>query len=161
MKKKLYIFDLDGTVIDSSHRCTLDVNGEFDLKQWIKDSTRENIFNDTLLPLANFMKKVTREGHYVWVCTARYMTKSDYDYLTENGIFPSVILSRSLKDDRADHILKRRMVKKLISLRPFSNIERIFFDDKIDNLNALNDLMTECVLVESQQEKEYIARGYA
>jgi phosphoglycolate phosphatase-like HAD superfamily hydrolase len=160
MKKKLYIFDLDGTVVDSSHRCTLDINGEFNLDQWIKDSTRENIFKDTLLPLANFMKKVSSEGHYVWVCTARFMTRADYDYLTENGIFPSVILSRSLKDDRADHILKRRMINKLISLRPFANIERIFFDDKIDNLDALDDLMTECVLATSEQEKKYIARGF-
>jgi len=161
MKKKLYIFDLDGTVVDSSHRCQLDNSGQLDLNLWIKNSTYENIFKDTLLPLANFMKKVSQQGHYVWVCTARYMQQADYDYLTENGISPSVILSRSLKDDRADHILKRRMVKKLISLRPFSNIERIFFDDKQENLDALNDLMTECVLAKSDLEQSYIARGYA
>jgi hypothetical protein len=159
MKKKLYIFDLDGTVVDSSHRCTINSNGEFNLDQWIKDSTRENIFRDTLLPLADFMKKVSSEGHYVWICTARYMTNADYDYLTANNITASVILSRSLKDDRADHILKRRMINKLISLRPFANIERVFFDDKIENLEALDDLMTECVLATSEQEKKYIAWG--
>ena len=50
--KKIFIFDLDDTVIDSSHRATSDDNYQLDLDAWKKDSTTENIFNDTLLPLA-------------------------------------------------------------------------------------------------------------
>ena len=56
MKNQIYIFDLDGTVINSSHRFTGTAEGKVNLEAWIKDSTRENIFKDTLLPLAKFMK---------------------------------------------------------------------------------------------------------
>ncbi len=60
MKKTIFTFDLDGTVIDSSHRATLTVdNGQvvLDLNAWRQDSTYENIMKDSLLPLANYMRE--------------------------------------------------------------------------------------------------------
>jgi FMN phosphatase YigB (HAD superfamily) len=44
MKKQIFIFDLDDTVIDSSHRATLKAeNGQvvLDLDAWRRDSTYE------------------------------------------------------------------------------------------------------------------------
>ena len=40
-----YIFDLDNTVIDSSHRQTF-VNGKLDLDAWKRDNTKKNIRKD-------------------------------------------------------------------------------------------------------------------
>ena len=41
MKKQIFIFDLDDTVIDSSHRATLKRDCiELDLDAWRRDSTR-------------------------------------------------------------------------------------------------------------------------
>ena len=60
MKNTIYIFDLDGTVIDSSHRFTGNAEGKVNLEKWIADSTRENIFKDSLLPLAKFMKALMK-----------------------------------------------------------------------------------------------------
>ena len=65
MKKPIYIFDLDGTTIDSSHRFTGTAEGKVNLAKWIEDSTRENIFKDTLLPLAKFMKALMKANQNV------------------------------------------------------------------------------------------------
>ena len=50
-----YIFDLDNTVIDSSHRQTF-VDGKLDLDAWTRDNTKKNIRKDSLLPIAKIMK---------------------------------------------------------------------------------------------------------
>ena len=47
-----YIFDLDHTVIDSSHRQLTKADGSLDLAHWITNNTREKIMADSLLPLA-------------------------------------------------------------------------------------------------------------
>ena len=39
----IYIFDLDGTVIDSSHRQLALPNGDIDLTHWRENSTKEKI----------------------------------------------------------------------------------------------------------------------
>ena len=79
MKKQIFIFDLDDTVIDSSHRATLKADSlQLDLDAWRRDSTRENIMKDSLLPLANFMRECIATPHaFVWVCTARNMAQAD------------------------------------------------------------------------------------
>jgi hypothetical protein len=144
-KTQIFIFDLDDTVIDSSHRATLKTdNGQvvLDLDAWRQDSTRENIFKDKLLPLATFMRECIQAEHtFVWVCTARNMQQADHDFLAENGLTPNLVLSRQLDDDREDHILKRKMISKLLNLKPFKDCETIFFDDKPKNLQALEGLI--------------------
>tara|TARA_Y100000004_G_C8923062_1_gene416316 strand:+ start:376 stop:858 length:483 start_codon:yes stop_codon:yes gene_type:complete len=143
--KKIFIFDLDDTVIDSSHRATIDDNYQLDLDAWKRDSTRENIFKDSLLPLADFMREVIAKGHYVWVCTARNMQQADHDFLAFHRLTPNIVLSRQDEDNRADHILKKKMISKLLNLKPFKNCEVYFFDDKVANRDAIEPLATEVV----------------
>ena len=80
-----YIFDLDNTVIDSSHRQTF-VDGKLDLDAWKRDNTKKNIRNDSLLPIDNIMKSATRFGHHVIVCTARNLCAWDLNFLADNGL---------------------------------------------------------------------------
>ncbi len=141
MKKPIYIFDLDGTTVDSSHRFTGTAEGKVDLAKWIEDSTRENIFKDTLFPLAKYMKALMQKNANVWVCTARNMQSADHDYLAKHGLTPNLVLSRQLDDNTADHILKKKMIGKLLNLKPFKDCETIFFDDKPKNLKALESLI--------------------
>jgi hypothetical protein len=54
----IYIFDLDHTVIDSSHRQLTRADGSLDLDHWIENCTREKIYQDKLLPLAKLMGMV-------------------------------------------------------------------------------------------------------
>ena len=51
-----FIYDLDHTVIDSSHRAATLPNGSIDLDHWREHSTPELIARDRLLPLASIGK---------------------------------------------------------------------------------------------------------
>ena len=67
----LYIFDLDGTVIDSSHRQNTLPDGSLDLAHWVENNTPEKILSDSLLPLAEKMRSVRSATDTVAVITAR------------------------------------------------------------------------------------------
>ena len=90
-----FIFDLDGTVIDSTHR-----QGE-SLADWRRMNTVGNVFRDSLLPLAAKMQEAIASELEVWVCTSRVMSRADYAFLRMHGLHPiaSPILSR---DGEAD-----------------------------------------------------------
>ena len=127
--KNIYIFDLDGTVIDSSHRFTGNAEGKLNLEKWIEDSTRENIFKDSLFPLAQFMKALMKAGKNVWICTARNMNDSDFDFLAHHGIKAKTILCRKNGDHRADAEMKTAKLKSLFNLKQYKNSDKIMFDD--------------------------------
>ena len=76
--QKFKIWDLDGTVIDSSHRYYTLENGDIDLPRWIENNTRENIALDKLLPLADLMRDNYRSGDTVIICTARVLGFSQW-----------------------------------------------------------------------------------
>jgi len=107
-----FIFDLDHTVIDSSHRQLTRADGSLDLEHWIDNCTREKIFADSLLPLASRMRGAIAAGNSVIVCTARVMGADDYDFLAANGLAAPVILSRPLGDRTSDHLLKERLLRE-------------------------------------------------
>ena len=53
-KKNIWVFDLDGTTIDSTHRQITNPDGTLNLDLWRHNSTRSKIFKDKLLPLGEF-----------------------------------------------------------------------------------------------------------
>ena len=110
----LFIFDLDGTVIDSSHRALANADGSIDLNHWRENSTAEMIAKDKLLPLANGWKAIDRKRHQIVVMTARVMGMVDYTFLIHNGLYADFIYSRPEGVTLADDILKRNF---LISLK--------------------------------------------
>ena len=67
----LFLFDLDGTMIDSSHRQNTLADGSLDLDNWIANNTPEKIMADTLLPLASQWKAIDRNRHSIVIMTAR------------------------------------------------------------------------------------------
>ena len=82
----LFIFDLDGTTIDSSHRQNTLPDGSLNLDAWIRNNTPEKILADSLLPLAEKMRGVNREMDTVAVITARVMQDADLAFLKLNGL---------------------------------------------------------------------------
>lgn len=98
----IVIFDLDHTVIDSSHRQLTSPDGSLDLDHWRENCTREKIMADTLLPLANVMRRYYDEGHMVVVCTARVCSVHDMDYLAQRRLRYHHFLSRDANDMRGD-----------------------------------------------------------
>ena len=133
------IWDLDGTVIDSSHRYSTLPNGDIDLPRWIADNTRENIEQDQLLPLARLMRSNYRQGDIVIICTARVLGVWDHVFLADHGIKAQFILSRSLGDNRGDAKMKRQKLLALFAdLKiPFARWTRnaTFYDDNLGVLD--------------------------
>lgn len=140
---RVYIYDLDGTVIDSSHRRRFDTEGNLRLSYWKSHNTRKDIFGDSLLPLAKHMKKKML-SNVVLICTARQISQNDLDFLESNGLRFDHILSRKNNDMTADHILKYDQLKKFLKDNPYLNDKRkIMYDDSLENLQEISKLKIE------------------
>ena len=142
----IYIFDLDGTVIDSSHRQLALPNGDIDLTHWKENSTKKKIFRDELLPLAKYMRRaIANPKMQTAICTARNLGKYDYQYLQQKNLVPDFILARQEGDNRGDAIMKHEKIfNLLVSLKIPRNrwkISATIFDDNKSVLRmAKNDL---------------------
>lgn len=106
-----YIFDLDFTVIDSSHRQLTLADGSLDLEHWIENCTREKILADSLLPLADTWRRAKARGAEIVICTARVMGEHDLEFLAENGLHYDALLSRPADNKTADSVLKWALLR--------------------------------------------------
>lgn len=89
-----FIFDLDGTTVDSSHRL-----GDT-LADWRRMNTPANIMQDKPLPLAEQMRQAIRDGLDVVILTSRVMGTADKNWLANHGLMAPLILSRHPSDTR-------------------------------------------------------------
>lgn len=141
------IWDIDGTVVDSSHRYHTLANGDIDLPKWIANNTRANIEKDTLLPLARLMRSNYRTD-IVIICTARVLGIWDHVYFADHGIKAHFILSRAVGDTRGDAELKRQKLFALFSSLkvPFSRWTRnaTFYDDNLSVLDTMKAMGIRC-----------------
>jgi hypothetical protein len=140
VEPKIRIYDLDGTIIDSSHRARHDQNGKLDLEHWKQHSTKDFIFQDSLLPLYAKLQQVYKNGDMVILCTARELGKWDYEYIHFYNIYYDRIISRPKGNMTKDHILKKAQCRYLFNLPCYRDMEKWFFDDNERNLEALADL---------------------
>ena len=112
---KLAIFDLDGTVICSKHRHAALPNGDIDLVHWVENSTPRKIAADSLLPLVNKLRTLYAKGHKVIICTARVMSRHDYQFLLRNNIPFDWVISRPKGCTTPDAELKREKLERLFA----------------------------------------------
>lgn len=145
------IFDLDGTVIDSSHRQNTKPDGSLDLDHWMEHNHYDMIMRDSLLPLADSMRKIKAAGHTVIVCTARAYQSADCEFLQKHGLNYDVYLSRGankrltcgkiqVMDNRPDAQLKVELLTEYFQQQGFSDIasaKAIMFDDNMKVLDTL------------------------
>ena len=110
----IFIFDLDGTTVDSRHRTTM----PFNLAYWNENATRENILKDALMQLSKKMVELIGFGYEVVICTARTLSKYDYEYLYDIIGLPNdiKIISRAKEDTRENHIYKKSNLQYLVNL---------------------------------------------
>ena len=140
----LYLFDLDHTVIDSSHRQSTLPDGSLDLAHWIENNTPEKIHADSLLPLADIMRGLFDKGREIVIITARVLQAADFEFLAKNGIKYHSVYFRQMGDDRPDHILKREAIEDLILKKgTLPKITR-FFDDNKSVLQMAADFGIRC-----------------
>ena len=129
MIKNISIFDLDGTIIDSSHRQATLPDGTLNLSAWKENATPEKIFDDKVLPLATQVRRRQKAGDYVMVCTARQMSDADFEFLQNVGICPDKIISRPDGNNTPDGELKAKQLNSFLSLKQFAKANKVMFDD--------------------------------
>jgi len=148
----ILIWDLDATLVDSSHRTPNNPDGTLNLAAYIEKHTPDNIAKDTALPLLRcFLHLITQARFYSVVCTARDMMREDYDSLRNFGIATNQILSRdqALKNHYRMHDgeYKRHWMLRYYTLKQFVCLPKFVFDDaapvlsmarKLPNTVALN-----------------------
>jgi len=143
-----FIFDLDHTLVDSSHRQLTLADGSLDLNAWRENCTYDQIMRDRPLPLLAQCRDLMDRHVEVIACTARVMGAADYEYLQGFGLAFDAILSRPEGDNTPDHILKERllMAYAVDSGESFYRFARrsIMFDDNKNVLEHLTGLGFRC-----------------
>lgn len=154
------IFDLDGTVIDTSHRYRNLPNGHIDLEYWFANSIPEKIAQDALLPLADSMRKMYDAGHHIIVCTARdFSPLNGVDlgavytkFLLDNGLHSHAILHRIMAGPDhgtlGDGELKIRLLNdyfKSIGFASARDASPLMFDDNLKVIDAMLSIGVACL----------------
>ena len=146
--KRVVVFDLDETIINSKHRTPNRPDGTLDLDRYFALKNRESIFRDTLLPLADTFKALNRKENYVVICTARAMNQDDYDFLVAHGLDAHAIMCRPL-DGSENHIrdaqLKARKIQRLRNLRQFAGKPVYMWDDAAPVIRAMRAIGVACM----------------
>ena len=143
-----FIYDLDHTVIDSSHRQLTLSDGSLDLAHWIENNTRERIMRDALLPLANHWREQRNRGAEIVVCTARVIGQADIDFLYNHGLHFHALLSRPNGNNTADAILKEQLLREYaydlgVTWRRFCMFS-VMIDDNESVINRLRSIGLSC-----------------
>jgi len=138
------IFDLDGTVIDSSHRYRKLECGGIDLPYWKKSNTKENCFKDSLLPTVRTLRADYKAGCTIIICTARVLSHWDYEFLMNNDIPFTFMLDRPDGCTFGDADLKEMQLRlhahnQNVSWARFCQTA-MFFEDADTVLNRMGDI---------------------
>lgn len=136
--KKLFIFDLDGTVINSDHRTPRLPDGSVDVHGFLAMKNRKMVFRDTLLPLARTMRQAYADPDVtVAVCTSRTMHEMDLHYLRFHRLNHDIMLHRTKGDfDTPDADLKTGLIQPLLDKFRAT----VMFDDNLSVIDAIRKL---------------------
>ena len=133
-----YIFDLDGTVIDSTHR-----QGDT-LDDWRRLNTARNVALDSPLPLLDQMRDAIADDLDVIVCTSRVMNGRDFRWLDDHGIRGIDVLCRAPSDNRTCGFFKLQLLHNYARSIGYTWARfaqtSIMFDDDIGVQNTLRSV---------------------
>jgi len=148
MLKKIHVYDMDGVLVDTSHRYR-NHNGAIDLDHWRANCHKVDL--DTLLPhAAKFAADCANSEIYVILCTARQYHPRDISFIYSRLGNPDKIIMRPYGDNSPDAKLKRRHLARLFNLRQFKHLPRFFWEDNKRNIAACRELFTRCFFVPSR-----------
>lgn len=156
MFKRLLVWDLDETIIDSKHRTPNNPDGTLNLQRYFELKTRENIFRDSLLPLASVFKSLCRVQNYIAICTARVMNQDDYDFLDANGISAHSILCRpenGSENKIPDAELKAIKIQRLWLENDFHKLPTYMWDDSKPVISKMRQIGVRCINAKTVNER--------
>ena len=139
---KLAIYDMDGTIVDSSHRYRT-ILGEdnierIDLPYWVDNSHRA--MEDGLLPMAKqYMQDLQDPSVYVIIATARVMGSADWQFVNDILGKPDYFISRKKGDSQSGKTLKINGLQKFFNLKQFKTADAVFYEDNMQYLKAVCD----------------------
>lgn len=150
MIKQIHVYDVDGTLVDSSHRYRNLPCGNIDLDYWNNNLHRTT--EDRLLPLAKQYKQdIADPETYVIICTLRPPRMLDLQFIREHlGEPDKLIMNRWYKKTNTRNF-KRSELLKVFNLKQFRNVPRYFWEDTEFFIDSCRDLFTRCYLVQSNQ----------
>lgn len=151
------VFDLDMTVIDSSHRHVSKPDGSLDLANWFQNCHK--VVDDTLLPLAAAVRRLYDAGHHIVLCTARCMQDADWQWMGRHAeqLPHHAFYSRQghfvtkdspnyadsfygfIGDARSDELIKLEQITDFVQSIGYDNIAQanvIIFEDNLKTIAA-------------------------
>lgn len=149
MIKAIHIYDMDGTIISSSHRYkTASCGTRIDLEYWREHDNERHIHRDSPLPhLAQYKLDLKNPEIYVIIATARACVKDDanYKYIERRMGWPDKFVHRQgIDDTRGGAELKIKAIKPLLNLKQFRNAavhvwedNKTYLSDMCKALNAI------------------------
>ena len=140
MLKRVSIYDMDGTIVCSLHRYKVTPDNKIDLQYWRDNEYRA--MGDSLLPLAAQYKKDLEDKEcFTIIATARVLHNPDIEFINNILGRPNHIISRKNGDNRSGGLLKILGLKKLFSLKQFTNAKNnaVFYEDNTSYLKAVCD----------------------
>lgn len=162
MFQEIHVYDLDGCLVDTSHRYRTDASGKIDMQFWIDNHTPEKIAKDKILPLAkNYLADCLNPEIYCVLCTVRAFHVFDLEFIVGRLGNPDKILmvgwshdkfkDISIDDCPKDYVLKRRELQRLFNLIQLQNLPRTLWEDNQTTIKNLADMFTHTVFVPSFQ----------
>jgi hydroxymethylpyrimidine pyrophosphatase-like HAD family hydrolase len=139
---KLAIYDMDGTIVDSSHRYRT-ILGEDNIERIDLEYWRDNEYKamqDGLLPLAEqYMQDLKDSSIYVIIATARVIQGPDMQFINEVLGKPDYLVSRKKGDNQSGKTLKINGLQRFFNLKQFKTADAVFYEDNIQYLKAVCD----------------------
>lgn len=140
--RKVSIYDMDGTIVDSSHRYRGIIGADgierIDLEYWRANEYRA--MDDGLLPLAEqYRAELNDPTVYVIIATARVMSNPDWQFVNEVLGKPDYFISRKSGDNISGSKLKINGLQKFFNLRQFRKADAVFYEDNTSYLKAVCD----------------------
>jgi len=149
--KNLHVFDIDGVLLDSSHRfktlITEAGQEKFDLQHWKENQFRA--LEDTPLKHAEKYKTLlTRKNTFVIIATSRFMRAVDYQVIAEKLGEPHAYVSR-LTDEQKGGLLKLNGVLRIVEDLQLNDLQKVYiYEDNINYLKMLSDGIKQHLQVE-------------
>lgn len=139
MIREVKIYDMDGTIVDSTHRYrTMPCGTKIDLPFWRENEHKA--YDDSLLPLAaQYQADLKNPECYVIIATARVLADADMRFIRDKLGMPNHIISRKEGSNISGAVLKINGLQRFFNLKNFRLASFTFFEDNTSYLKAVCD----------------------